>query len=132
MKQKLATTSLLADPVSITQFSLVVDASGTAIGAVLQQQLQPLAYFSRQLKPVEQRYSTFGREHLAMYLALKHFQHSIEHRQFVVYIDHSPLTLALRSKPDKYSRETRHLDFVSQFTNDIRHISGEQNAAADS
>ena len=37
-----------------------------------------------------------------------------------------------RSKPNKYSpRETRHLDFVSQFTSDIRHISGEQNAATD-
>ena len=136
VKQKLATTSLLAHPVPDAQFSLVVDASGTAVGAVLQQQyqqqLQPLAYFSRQLKPAEQCYSTFGRELLAMYLAVKHFQHSLEGRQFVIYTDHRPLTFALRSKPDKYSpRETRHLDFVSQFTNDIRHISGEQNAAAD-
>ena len=95
-----------------------------------QQQLQPLAYFSRQLKPTEQRYSTFGRELLAMYLAVKHFQHSLEGRQFVIYTDHRPLTFALGSKPVKYSpRETRHLDFVLQFTYDIRHIYGEQNAA---
>ena len=67
-----------------------------------------------------------------MYLAVKHFQYSLEGRQFVIYTDHRPLTFALRSKPNKYSpRETRHLDFVSQFTNDIRHISGKQNAAAD-
>ena len=67
-----------------------------------------------------------------MYLAVKHFQHSLEGRQFVIYTDHCPLTFALHSKPDKYSpHETRHLDFVSQFTNDIQHISGEQNAAAD-
>ena len=136
VKQKLAITSLLAHPVPDAQFSLVVNAWGTAVGSVLQQQhqqqLQPLAYFSRQLKPAEQRYSTFGRELLAMYLAVKHFQHSLEGRQFMIYTDHRPLTFALRSKPDKYSpRETRHLDFVSQFTNDIRHISGEQNAAAD-
>ena len=50
----------------------------------------------------------------------------------MTYTDHRPLTFAQCSKPDKYSpRETRHLDFVSQFTNDIRHISGEQNAVAD-
>ena len=50
----------------------------------------------------------------------------------MIYTDHRPLTFALRSKLDKYSpRETRHLDFVSQFTNEIRHISGEQNAATD-
>ena len=136
VKQKLVTALLLAHPVPDAQFSLVVEASGTAVGAVLQQhhqqQLQPLAYFSRQLKPTEQRYSTFGRELLAMYLAVKHFQHSLEGRQFVIYTDHRPLTFAPRSKPDKYSpRETRHLDFISQFTNDIRHYSGEQNAAAD-
>ena len=60
------------------------------------------------------------------------FQHSLEGRQFVIYTDHRPLTFALRSKPDKYSPcETRRLDFISQFTNDIRHISNEQNAAAD-
>ena len=136
VKQKLATTSLLVHPVPDAQFSLVADESGTGVGAVLQQQyqqqLQPLAYFPRQLKPAEQRYSTFGRELLAMYVAVKHFQHSLEGRQFVIYNNHRPLTFALRSKPDKYSpRETRHLDFVSQFTNDIRHISGEQNAAED-
>ena len=135
VKQKLATTSLLAHPVLDTQFSLVVDASGTGVGAVLQQQhsqqLQPLAYFSRQLKLAEQRHSTFSRELLAMYLAVKHFRHSLEDRQFVIYTDHRPLTFALRSKPDTYSRKTRHLDFVSHFTNDIRHISGEQNAVAD-
>ena len=74
----------------------------------------------------------FGCELLAMYLAVKHFQHPLEGRQFVIYTDHRPVTFAQRSKPDKYSpRETCHLDFVSQFTNDIQHISGEQNAAAD-
>ena len=133
VKQKLATTSLLAHPVPNAQFSRIVDASDSVVGAVLQQQqqLRPLAYFSRQLKPVEQRYSTFGRELLATYLAVKYFQHSLEVRQFVIYTDHRPLTFVLRSKPDKYSpRETRHLDFVSQFTDDIRYISGEQNAAA--
>ena len=111
VKQKLATTSLLAHHVPDAQFSLVVDASGTAIGAVLQQQLQPLAYFSRQLKPAEQRYNRFGRELLAMYLAVKHFQHSLESRQFVIYTDHRSLTFVLRSKSDKYSpHETRHLN----------------------
>ena len=139
VKQKLATTSLLAHPVLDAQFSLVVDASGTAVGAVLQhqhrQQLQPLAYFrdswNRQ-NNVTARLLQFGRELLVMYLTVKHFQHSLESRQYLIYNDHRPLTFALRSKPDKCSPcETRHLDFVSQFTNDIRHISGEQNAAAD-
>ena len=40
IKQKLAKTSLLTHPAPSAQFSLVIDASGTAVGAVLQQQHQ--------------------------------------------------------------------------------------------
>lgn len=39
-KQNLAKTLLLSHPAPGTQFSLVVDASGTAVSAVLQQQQQ--------------------------------------------------------------------------------------------
>ena len=71
----------------------------------------------------QQRNSLFGNELLDMYLAVKHFQHSLEGRQFVIFISYRPLTFTLRSKPDKYSpRETRHLDFVSQFANNIRRL----------
>ena len=125
MKQKLAKTSLLAHPAPGTQFSLVIDASGTAVGAVLQQQhqqqLQPLAYFSKQLKPAEQHNSTFGC--VSSYV--------LRSATFSAFTQGLPICNLLRSKLDKYSPyETRHLDFISQFTNDIRHITGEQNVAA--
>ncbi|ROT67988.1 reverse transcriptase [Penaeus vannamei] len=52
---------------------IAVDASDTAIGAVLQQrqgkQWQPLAFFSQTLSPRQSRYSAFGRELLAAYSA---------------------------------------------------------------
>jgi hypothetical protein len=42
------------------------------------------------------------------------------------------LTYALKASSDKYSpREIRHLDFISQFSTDIRHISGMDNVVAD-
>ena len=53
----------------------MTDASDHAVGAVLQQQVEgawkPISYFSRKLTPSEQRYSTFDRELLAVYLAIK-------------------------------------------------------------
>nr|VZH96060.1 unnamed protein product [Spirometra erinaceieuropaei] len=71
---------LLADATLLTHFhadapiSLMVDASNVAVGAVLQQSLPdstvPLAFFSKKLSKAETRYSTFGRELLAAYLAL--------------------------------------------------------------
>ena len=136
IKNALANATLLTHPSSDLPTSLAVDASDTAVGGVLQQFSQgdwhPIAFFSRRLNPAESRYSTFGRELLAIYLAIKHFRHFLEGRDFGVLTDHKPLTYALNSRPDRHSpREARHLDYVSQFTSDIRHIHGRDNTVAD-
>ncbi|BHF62214.1 hypothetical protein SprV_0200519500 [Sparganum proliferum] len=57
---------------------------------------------------------------------------TIEGRDFSVHTDHKPLTYALKAKPDRYSpREVRHLDYISQFTADIRYVRGSDNVVAD-
>ncbi|BHF67339.1 hypothetical protein SprV_0301036500 [Sparganum proliferum] len=118
------------------QLILTTDASSSAVGTVLHQpvnnQLQPLAFFSQKLQPAQTRYSTFSRELLAIYLAIRHFRHLSEGRDFSVHTDHKPLTYALKAKPDRYSpREVRHLDYISQFTADIRYVRGSDNVVAD-
>lgn len=117
------------------QLSLAVDASNVAIGAVLQQftykSFEPLAYFSRKLSPTEMKYSTFDRELLGIYSAVKHFRHFLEGRNFTIFTDHKPLTYVLNSKSDRSPRQTRHLEFIAQFTNDIQYISGRNNIVAD-
>lgn len=46
--------------------------------------------------------------------------------------DHKPLTHSMKSKPDRhFPRQVRHLDFISQFTTDIRYIAGQRNPVAD-
>ena len=114
----------------------MTDASSCAVGAVLQQYIEnqwcPIAYFSKKLKPSEVKYSTFVRELLAVYLAIKHFHHFVEGRQFKVLTDHKPLTFSLSSHSDRYTpRQVRHLDYISQFTTDIQHISGQDNPVVD-
>ncbi|BHF72856.1 hypothetical protein SprV_0401592700 [Sparganum proliferum] len=118
------------------QLSLMVDASTVAVGAVLQQHVagttRPLTFFSTKLLPVETRYSTFGRELLAPYLAVKYFRHFLEGRDLTVFTDHKPLTFALRSHSDKYNpKEIAHLDYISQFPTDIGHIDGTKNEVGD-
>jgi hypothetical protein len=50
----------------------------------------------------------------------------------VIYTDHKSLTYAFGQKRDKCSpRQFNHLDFISKFTKDIRHISGQDNMVAD-
>ena len=56
----------------------------------------------------------------------------LEARHFIVLTDNKPLIFAFHQKRDKYSpRKFNHLDFISQFTTDIRHISGQDNIVAE-
>nr|XP_027207050.1 uncharacterized protein LOC113800472 [Penaeus vannamei] len=56
----------------------------------------------------------------------------VEAKNFHILTDHKPLTFALHSRTRRQSpREERHLNYVSQFTMDIRHIRGSDNEAAD-
>ncbi|BHF57856.1 hypothetical protein SprV_0100080200 [Sparganum proliferum] len=135
-RKALADTTALVHPIPDAPLSIVADASNLAIGAALQQQTptgtQPLAFYSAKLTPPQTRYSTFGGELLAIYLAIKHFRNYIEGRDFCIYTDHKPLTYALSTSSDKYSpREARHLDFISQYTTDIRFLKGLYNQVAD-
>ena len=136
IKQALADATLLVHPKPLAPTCIMADASEYAVGAVLQQYIDdgwhPIAYFSKKLRPAETRYSTFDRELLAVYLSIKHFRYFVEGREFFVLSDHKPLTYALAVHTDKYTpRQTRHLDFISQFTTDIRHVKGNDNSVAD-
>ena len=56
----------------------------------------------------ESLYSTFGRELLAVYLAIRHFRHMLEGRDFTIFTDHKLLIYALHSVSDRYlPREVR-------------------------
>jgi cleavage and polyadenylation specificity factor subunit 1 len=56
----------------------------------------------------------------------------LETRHFIIFTNNKPITYAYQQKRDKCStRQFNHLDFVSQFTTDIRHISGRCNVVAD-
>ena len=85
-------------------------------------------FFFVKLKDTEKRYSTFGCELLAIYLAIRYFRHFLEGRDFIIFTDHKLLTFSFNTKSDKYSpREIRHLDYISQFSTDIRHVSRNEN-----
>ena len=68
----------------------MTDTSDIAVGIVLQQKVNdqwcPIAFFSKRLTPPETRYSTFDRELLAVYLAVKHFQHFVSCSRHVLAI----------------------------------------------
>ena len=135
-KASLSRAAMIAHPDVAAPIALVTDASTTAMGAVLQQRTQntwqPLAFFSKKMSTAQQKYSAYDRELLAIYEAVKHFRHMLEARHFVIFTDHKPLTYAFSQKRDKCTpRQFNHFDYISQFTTDIRHISGQENVVAD-
>ncbi|XP_011688456.1 PREDICTED: uncharacterized protein LOC105450360 [Wasmannia auropunctata] len=85
-KNSLAQTALLAHPKAHTELALFTDASDRCVGAVLQQRQgedwEPLAFYSKKLNPTEVKYSTFDRELLAIYLAIKYFKHMEHDKMF--------------------------------------------------
>ncbi|GBM71644.1 hypothetical protein AVEN_269196-1 [Araneus ventricosus] len=57
----------------------------------------------------------------------------LEDRNFTIYTDHKPLIHAFTQKHEKCSPcQIRNLDWIGQFSTDIRHISGSLNVVADS
>jgi hypothetical protein len=120
--------ALLVNPDPSAQLAFVIHASTSSLGAVLQQRVknvwQRLAFFSNKLNVAQQKYSTYDRELLAIYEAAKHFRHMLEARHFIIFTDNKPITYAFQQKRDKcLPRQFNYLDFVAQFTTDIRHIS---------
>ena len=106
-KEALVNASLLSYPTAEAPTCLMTDASDTAVGAVLQQYVDgtwhPISFFSKKMTPAETRYSTFDRELLAVYLAIRHFRHLLEGQHFHVLTDHKPLTYALNTRSDRHS-----------------------------
>jgi cleavage and polyadenylation specificity factor subunit 1 len=136
LKQLLCNVGRIAHPDQAARIGLATDALDTHVGAVLQQWdgggWWPLAYYSKKLDRAQSKYSAFGRELLAAYLAVRHFRCMLEGRYFTLLTDHKPLTFALRKAADPWTaRQQRQLSFLSEFTSDIQHVAGKEKVVAD-
>lgn len=135
-KELLAEATLLAHPGADAPLRLTTDASDFAAGAVLQQMQEgiwkPLAFFSKKFSAPQTKYSAFSRELLAVTMAIKHFRDFLEGHCFHVVTDHKPLIGAVKGSRSSYSpRDVRQLEFINEFTSDIRHLNGADNIVAD-
>jgi hypothetical protein len=137
MRQRpLAAAVPLAHPAPKAVLSLTTDASDTHVGGVLQQLnggiWQPLAFYSKKLSGAGIRYSTFDRELLAAFSAVRHFRFLRGGRQFRLLTDHKPLVTSLfRTMPPWLARQQQQLSFIAELTSDIRHTPGQESVVAD-
>ena len=124
----------LCVPLLSDVLSIVSDASGRGIGGILQVQRYgdwvPSAYFSRQLRGAEHRYSATELEALALVETVRHFSYHLYGRSFVAFTDHRPLE-QLMSSTRLNPRLARFAFKLQHWLVQIVYLPGEQNTLAD-
>lgn len=134
IKSRLASRPILKTPDFTRPFSVAVDASDQAIGAVLFQVHEniehPVCYYSRKLNIHERRYATVEKEALALVSAVRTFSVYFGTQKTVIYSDHSPLMFIHKmgrhnAKLLRWSLE------LQQYSLEIKHRPGKDNLLPD-
>ena len=104
------------------------DASHFAIGAVLMQSGQPIAYMSKTLKGAELNWTVTDQELFAIIEALQVWRCYVEGIPFTVCTDHNPL-VHLQSQPSLSRRQVRWSEKLQQYQITYKYIPGRINVA---
>lgn len=92
-KSDLANAAMLAHPSPNAHSVLHVDASNFCVGAAIHEfidgKLNPLGFFSKRMADSQKKQSTYNRELLAMYQAVKYFRYLIDGRECTILTDHN-------------------------------------------
>jgi transposase InsO family protein len=115
-------------------FTLFIDASNVAVGAVLMQrdndgELKPVCYFSRKLNDAQRNYAVRDKEALALVLAVRAFRVYLA-GPIDVYTDHEPLKF-INSMACSNMRLLRWAMELQPYQLSIRHVKGRDNVIAD-
>ncbi|OMJ25427.1 Transposon Ty3-G Gag-Pol polyprotein [Smittium culicis] len=126
---------VLKHPEEDKLFILSTDASSVDIGAVLEQfiqdeELRPIAYYSRNLQTAKKNYQNYELEALAVVTEIKHFRPYLLGRHVIVYTDNSAVASLFKEK-DSYGRIIRWVNFLLEFNCEIKHRAEKENVVAD-
>ena len=129
LKCLLSSKPVLKCPNFIKKFTLCTDASGTGLGAVLEQEGHVVAYYSRSLRNAEKHYSTIELECLAIVESVKRFRHYLLGKKFEILTDHKPLEWLAKQK--SVGRLWRWAVILQEYDFEIRYRQGSDNENAD-
>ncbi|UYV70015.1 K02A2.6-like [Cordylochernes scorpioides] len=134
VKGILTSEPLLIHPTIGIPFILNTDASGIAVGACLQQEVngtvRPIAYYSKRLTGPEIRYSTIEKEAYAVVLSLQHFKHLLVGSRVEVHTDHKPITYN-KGSDYKNARLSRWAEIIQDSNVTFIYVPGKENTVAD-
>jgi hypothetical protein len=91
LKAALSSALVLALPDFSLPFHVETDASGTGVGAALQQNDHLLAFISKSLSPRNQSLSTYEKEYVAILMAMDSWRHYLMQSEFFIHTDQKSL-----------------------------------------
>lgn len=136
LKYALISPPVLIYPDFTKRFILYTDASTVAMGAVLaqvsdvDQQVHPVAFWSKTFNPSQRNWTTSEQECAAIITAIRQFDWCL-HSNFDVVTDHSALVWLLNQKTPPTPRLARWITFIQQYQFGVSHRPGKQHADAD-
>lgn len=134
LKEAISKRPVLILPDPKLPFIVHTDASGFAVGGVLQQDqgrgLQPVAYISQKMLDAETRYPVHEQELLAIIVALRKWRPYLYGTKFKLMTDHKSLEY-FKTQPLLSSRQARWIDTIAEYDFDIIYVKGKTNTVAD-
>ena len=100
------------------------------IGVVLSQDDRPVAFFSRKVCEARSKWSAYELEFFAIVRTLKHWEHYLIQREFVLYTDHQALK-HINSKVSINRMHARWVAYIQHFHFTLKHKSSVTNKVAD-
>jgi len=111
-------------------FEVDCDASIIGIGAVLSQEGRPVEFFSEKLSEARQKWTTYELEFYVVIRALKHWEHYLIRREYVLYNDHQALKF-VNTQNTLNRMHAWWIALMQKFIFVLNHKSGKQNKVAD-
>lgn len=107
-------------------FAIHTDASKVQLGAVISQDVRPIAFYSRKLNPFQSWYTTTERELLSIVETLKEFRSILYGQQLIIHTDHKNLVC----KSLTSDRVMRWRLYIEEYSPELHYVKGEDNDVA--
>jgi hypothetical protein len=130
LKQLLTSAPILRIGDPNEDFIVCTDACKEGLGGVLSQNGCVICYESRKFKEHERHCATHDFELVAIVHALRKWRHYLMGKSFELRTDHNGLKY-LFDQPTLNARQSRWLEFLSEYDFDIKHIKGKENKVDD-
>ena len=130
IKEKLSTALVLALPNFNKVFQVECVAFVVGIDVVLSQDNRLVTFFSEKVCEARSKWSAYESEFFAIVRTLKHWEHYLIQREFVLYTDHQALK-HINSQVSINKMYARWVTYIQRFHFTLKHKSGVTNKVAD-